>query len=132
MPHFKADLGHLVRIREFVTDAADKLGVDAAVLDDLRLAVDEAATNIIVHGYVGSGEIEVELSASGADLVVRLCDQAPAFDPLSRLADTIEPLGENPKPGGFGLYLIGQAMDEISYRRVDGSNELTMIKRGAI
>jgi anti-sigma regulatory factor (Ser/Thr protein kinase) len=61
-----ADLGQLSKIREFVSESATDLGVDAAAFDDLRLAVDEAVTNILTHGYAGSGDIELELSANAA------------------------------------------------------------------
>lgn len=132
MQHFKADLGQLARIREYVSEAAEKLGVKNAVLDDLRLAVDEAVTNIIIHGYDGPGEISIELLIDGSDLVVRLRDDAPPFDPLTRVAEESEPLEQHTKPGGFGLFLIGQAMDELAYRRVGGSNELTMIRRNVV
>jgi len=64
-----ADLGQLSKIREFVTDSAAALAVNPEALDDLRLAVDEAVTNILTHGYDGSGEIELDISADGADLI---------------------------------------------------------------
>jgi serine/threonine-protein kinase RsbW len=127
-----ADLGQLSKIREFVTDSAAALAVDPEALDDLRLAVDEAVTNILTHGYNGSGDIELDMSADGPDLIVRLRDQAPPFD--STLVEPADPgpAEEREKPGGFGLFLIKSAMDKLLHRNLDNGNELTMIKCGVI
>jgi serine/threonine-protein kinase RsbW len=123
-----ADLGQLSKIREYVTESATALGVDPAVFDDLRLAVDEAVTNVLIHGYEGSGDIELDISADGSDLIVRLRDQAPPFD--STLAKSAEsgPPEVKEKPGGFGLFLIERAMDKLIHRNLENGNELTMIK----
>jgi anti-sigma regulatory factor (Ser/Thr protein kinase) len=127
-----ADLGQLSRIREYVTESAATLGVSPGVFDDLRLAVDEAVTNIITHGYRGPGDIELTLTAEGADLIVRLIDQAQPFDPTS--IPNIDPGSpeERVEPGGFGLYLIRSAMDEIAYSTGETGNELTLIKRDVV
>lgn len=132
LPRFKADLGQLSRIREFVTQSATALGVAPSALDDLRLAVDEAVTNIVLHGYDGPGEISVELSADRGDVVICLRDEAPTFDASNAAPDELDAAEDRSAPGGFGLYLIKQAMDVITHRPLDPGNELTMIKRNVI
>lgn len=128
----RADLGQLSRIREFVSDCAQALGVAPDAFDDLRLAVDEAVTNIITHGYGGPGEVQLEVVADGPDLVIRLCDQAPVFDPALAPAADLTPPGERDSPGGFGVYLMKSVMDDIIHTQSDCGNQLTMIKRGVI
>lgn len=128
----RAGLEQLSRVRDFVVDSAKSLSVPRATFDDLRLAVDEAVTNIITHGYGGPGEIELELVADGADLIVRLRDQAPSFDPAHAPAADLKLPGERDSPGGFGVYLMKSVMDEIRYQSTDTGNELTMIKRGVV
>ena len=128
----KADLGQLNRIRTYVTETATGLGVAADALDDLCLAVDEAATNIITHGYGGAGDIEIELRVDGPDLFLVLRDRAPAFDLVGAAPKALTPPEERDAPGGFGIYLIHAGMDEVSYRAAPEGNELTMIKRGVI
>jgi serine/threonine-protein kinase RsbW len=128
----RADLGQLRRIREFVTDSASALGAESTSFDDLRLAVDEAVTNIITHGYGGGGDIELELSSEGSDLIVRLRDNAPSFDPnLAPEADLRLP-GDREKSGGLGVYLMQSVMDEIIHRSIETGNELVMTKRNVI
>ena len=127
-----ADLSQLHRIREYVSDSAAALHVAPDVLDDLRLAVDEAVTNVLTHGYGGAGKIRVDLTADGCDVVVKVVDEAPAFDPDQAPGVDLRPPGERDQPGGLGVYLIQSVMDEVTHRATETGNELTMIKRGAI
>ena len=128
----EADLGQLHRIREFVTESAGALGASPASFDDLRIAVDEAVTNILTHGYDGSGYIELDIRAEGADLVILLRDRAPSYDPRLAPAADLRPPGERDNPGGFGVHLMKSLMDEMDHRSVDGGNELRMTKRGVV
>lgn len=132
LPHFDADLGQLARIRDFVTDTAAALGVTEEVRDDLRLAVDEAVTNILVHGYKGAGRIDIEVVSCGRDLMVCLRDQAPPYDPADGRPKSLAPPEPRTQPGGFGLYLMHNAVDEVTYSRVCSFNELTLTKRDVI
>lgn len=127
-----ADLGDLARIRDYVTETLTSLGVTATVHDDIRVAVDEAVTNILVHGYGGAGAISLELSVTGRDLVVRLVDEAPPFALENAPAVDLRSPGDREDPGGLGLFLIRQNMDEVSQRTVEAGNELTLVKRGVV
>jgi serine/threonine-protein kinase RsbW len=129
----EAELKNLSVIRQFVQERAAAFGADQDVIADLILATDEAATNIIVHGYKNQpGMIEIEMSRSGDAIVMYLRDQSPPFDPTSIPApDVTQPLDERPL-GGMGIHLIRQLMDEVTYRLLpQKGNELTMTKKGA-
>jgi serine/threonine-protein kinase RsbW len=125
-----ADLNTLSVIREFVEGAALHAGLDPIAAGDITLAVDEAVTNIIVHGYQKkSGELEVRVEPLPNGVKIHLLDRAPLFDPcLCPMPDVNRPL-EKRKPGGLGVYLIRQVVDEMSYRaRSTGGNELVLVK----
>ena len=126
-----AELDNLSLIRRFVEDAAIGFGADQEVIPDVLLAVTEAATNIMIHGYQGQpGTIEIEVSRKGDSLVVCLRDQAPPFDPTTvPPPDVTLPL-EQRQPGGLGIHFMRQFMDELTYRSTpQGGNELTLGKR---
>jgi glutamate/tyrosine decarboxylase-like PLP-dependent enzyme/anti-sigma regulatory factor (Ser/Thr protein kinase) len=127
-----ADLERLAEIRRFVEERATTLGADPDLLPDLLLAVDEATTNTIVHGYGGrQGFIEIEVTREGDALVVRLRDEAAPFDPtiVPPLDVTLPP--EQRVFDGMGIYLIRQAVDEMAHRiTLRRGNELTLVKRG--
>jgi serine/threonine-protein kinase RsbW len=130
--HCAARLENLAEVRRFVREVAESLGADPAALPDMLLAVDEAVTNIITHGYRGcEGSIEVEVRHEAGALVVCLRDEAAPFDPLCvRPPDVTLPL-EQRTSGGMGVHLMRQVMDEVSHCiTAQGCNELTLVKRG--
>jgi serine/threonine-protein kinase RsbW len=68
-----AGLDDLAAIRRFVGGTAARGGGNPEAVADMLLAVNEAATNIIEHGYQGSaGYLEVEAEYDGDALMVRL------------------------------------------------------------
>ena len=126
-----AELQNLAVIRRFIEKTAMALKVERDAMDDMIQAVDESATNIIVHGYRGrSGYIEIEVTQEGNVLVVRLRDQAPHFDPTrAPPPDLTLPL-ERRRFGGLGIHLTRQFTDSIAYRITsEGGNELTLRKK---
>ena len=126
-----AELPNLAVIRRFVEETAMALNVDRDAIDDMIQAVDESATNIIVHGYRGrTGAIEIEVTQEGTVLVVRLRDQAPLFDPTrAPPPDLTLPL-ERRRIGGLGIHLTRQFSDSMTFCTTsEGGNELTLRKK---
>jgi serine/threonine-protein kinase RsbW len=126
-----ASLDNLDRIRSFIAETASELGADSSSISDLQLAVDEAVTNIVMHGYRNStGEVEVELTCEADTIVVRIRDNAPVFV----LSDTAAPdLNTSPlekdTPGGYGVFLIQHMVDMAENKILDdGRNELILHK----
>lgn len=132
----KADLDNLGKVRDFIEAGIQAYGLTGECGGELLLAVDEAVSNIIMHGFkTVSGEIEIEITPDfeqdTGSLLVRIRDNAPLFDPTKGFDPHLEisPL-ERDAPGGFGVYLINHLVDKIDYRvTVDGRNELTVLKR---
>jgi serine/threonine-protein kinase RsbW len=126
-----AELADLAQFRLFVQESAGACGVAAGDVVNIVLAVDEAVTNVILHGYAGRcGAVELEVTRAQDALVIRLRDEAAPFDPTGVAAPdlTVSPLER--ASGGLGLHLIRQVMDQLTYRRLPGGgNELTMSKR---
>jgi serine/threonine-protein kinase RsbW len=130
---FEASLESLHEVRDYIDQAGNSLGVDSGVLADLRLVVDEAVTNVILHGYKGrSGQVEVHMERDGDAVVILIRDQAGSFDASqvdTPLLDTA--LADRPF-GGMGLFLIRKMTDEAVFRSLPGQgNELRIVKRQA-
>ncbi len=129
-----AGLSDLEDIRDYISSSATSIGVESSLIGDLKLAVDEAVSNIILYGYQGrSGEIEIDVSASHSDLIISIRDQAPVFDTASyQLGNNTPPLSNN-NPGGYGIRLIKSMVDEVKHSISDkGGNELLLIKHNAL
>ena len=126
----KAELARLEEVRQFVESSAKSLQADERTISDLRLAVVEAVTNIIIHGYKNrEGTIKISVDRNAVAVIVCLLDRAPIFDPSLYVTPGPGVSPEQKTPGGFGIRLIKQVMDEVSYRvSATGGNELTLIK----
>lgn len=99
---------------------------------DTQLAVEEAVTNVIMHGYAGNpGQIALTCRTTHGLVEVQIEDNAPQFNPLSIPLPDIEGDIEDRKIGGLGVFLIQQVMDEVIYRYEDGKNILVLIKKKA-
>jgi serine/threonine-protein kinase RsbW len=98
---------------------------------NVLLALQEMVTNILRHAYKlkETEPIEVVFSIHNDYFEVLLRDRGPAFDPLTY--DTAEVAFGHAMPdeaGGFGIHIARMVMDEVTYRRSDGHNELRMRK----
>ncbi len=127
---FPAQLEQLSAIGDLVGAAARQHGMGERDIFALQMAVDEAATNIILHGYgaPGEGPIHVSCWKEGDDFYVELRDRAPPFDP-STIAepDLHNPLEER-REGGLGIYLMRRMMDHVEFARRGDENVLTMVR----
>lgn len=126
-----ADLDQLGEVRSFIKRAGTALGAPDEVVGDLCLVVDEAVTNIVLHGYGGAGgPVELHVERDGDDLVVLLRDRAAVFDSHGVQAPKLDESLAKRKFGGMGVYLIRHLTDRSEFRpRAGGGNELRLVKR---
>ena len=127
----KAKLENLAVIDDFITESMKQLGMKKDETLQVRLAVNEACTNIIQHAYSGESEepIIVLCSMSGNDLVIEIRDWGKPFDPDAVPQPDIESELFERKEGGVGIFLMRQMMNDVRYVfRAGRYNELRMIK----
>jgi len=126
-----ASIDSLEALRNTVASVARRAGATEVVVGAISLAVDEAVTNVILHGY-GShhGPIELTAEVEAGEIVVRVADRAPLFDPLAAPAPDMHTPVESRRIGGFGVYLIKRNVDSFEHAgRPGGGNILTMRRR---
>ncbi len=128
-----ADLKVLSSIGTFVMDAANAAGIDRRAAYRLRLAIDEIATNVIVHGkpLAHSGDDEIRLTADIDEerLRITLEDRGPRFNPLEHELPEEhldKPIEERPI-GGLGVFLAIRGVDQFQYERIDDRNRSTFV-----
>ena len=125
-----AELESLEEFRKFITDCCVKYNIPADVVLDLKLAVDEACTNIIEHGYKGmdAGSIILSFWIEPDRIQVQITDFGHIFEPFEGLKPDVEAALDSDELGGFGLYLIYQTMDNVDYQVSLEGNTLTFTK----
>jgi anti-sigma regulatory factor (Ser/Thr protein kinase) len=115
-------------IASYVMTAASQAGLDKKAAYKLRLAVDEVATNIILHGYEEAGlagDLSLEASLDAQKLTLVIEDQALPYDPtqhqLPSQQDLAQSLNERTE-GGLGIYLVLEGVDQFLYERSENLN----------
>lgn len=108
------------------------LGVQGEMAEKMRLVLEEAFVNIIHYAYKNEKErpLEWQMSLEKGALEIVIKDWGIAFNPCSFQSKVSEetPLQER-AVGGLGIFFIKKIVDDMSYRRIDNCNELTLIKK---
>ena len=108
-------LGRLV-----VSCAGQLAGFGPEDVYDLKLAVTEAATNVVRHAEVGSFQIEYRVLQDAVEVTVT--DAGGGFD-VGELS------GKPGEHGGFGLTVIRGLVDEVSVDSTPDGTRLKMLRR---
>ncbi|MFC4589456.1 ATP-binding protein [Sphaerisporangium corydalis] len=128
MPRIPASLEALDEVAGYVLALAERAGLPAPRAHRLRLAADELATNIVVHGYRETGGVlAVEGGVEDEAVWIRFEDEARPFDPRAGLQrpDQDIPVAQR-RIGGLGVFLALTALDGFTYERVAGRNISTL------
>ena len=128
---FEARADNLQRARDVVRAAASRKGYSSETVDCVVLAVDEACSNIIRHGYGESrtGDIILEVLYIHDELIFRLTDFADPVDKAKLRSRDLDDV----RPGGLGIHLIRKVMDSFEYLDAPQGvgNILELRKKGA-
>ncbi len=127
------DLACLPQVRELVRRGIESGGFPGHYLNRLQIAVDEAVTNIIEHGYAGVGSgrgtITIALSADQKCFRIVIEDDGRSFDPQNLPEVDVKKHAAAGHTGGLGIFLIRRVMDEIQYNFENGRrNQLVLVK----
>ncbi len=98
---------------------ANRMGFDYEAIEDLKVAISEASTNVVNHAYNENekGEIILGFSVYDDRLEVMVSDRGGSFD-LDEVKNNLGPIDHVKKTndlreGGFGLFLINALMDKV-------------------
>lgn len=108
-------------VRHALTGIATALHLDARAVENLRLAVTEACTNVVRHAYGGAdGPLEVCVRSDADAVTVEIRDHGPGIRPTTASSSL-----------GIGLPLIAGVCDALRIARDDndGANVVAMTFR---
>ena len=123
----------LTPIREMVAASAHKCGFDEGTIGQIEMAVDEACSNIIEHGYMTQPlrlEIEVRCDSFANRLEVTIVDYSTVDFPIDEMPGIpVDDYLDAQRRRGLGLYIIRSFVDQVEHRFIGGQgNELRLVK----
>lgn len=117
---------NLPQLLEFIDEALTRKGYGPQL--QIELAVEEIFVNIASYAYAPDvGSVTVELSVDDS-ATLTFIDEGRKYNPLLRDDPDFEiPLTDR-EPGGLGVFMVKNIMDETAYEYTDGKNILTIKK----
>jgi anti-sigma regulatory factor (Ser/Thr protein kinase) len=105
-----AEAGNVAVVREAVADRAHALGLGPVQIDDLKTAVSEACTNVVLHAYPDRGgerPLGVELRREEGMLLLWVRDEGIGIQP---------PRGPRTDGMRMGLLVVGALASSFELR----------------
>lgn len=126
-----SDPGELARVRKRIQAESRAVGFAEDIVGEIALAVDEALSNVIRHGYGGPCDrpidVKIERLRLGDDREIRITvrDYGRQVDPAEINPRAIE----NVQPGGLGVHIIKTVMDEVVYSPAEGGGMRLIMRK---
>ncbi len=126
---FAVESSSLKEIRSFAREVLAKDPLFQNSMDDVVLALAEAAQNIVKHAYSGQptgDKMKVEIRFKDNQLIIELFDKGSPAIPQNIKPRKLDDI----KAGGLGTFFIGQIMDEVIFKTsaTDWVNHLILKK----
>jgi len=98
-------------VRMAAASVAANAGFDIEAIDDIKVAISEACTNIVCHSHSDGAEFsyDVVLELSGDMLAIQVEDKGSGYD----MEEYEEPVPGEPNEHGLGLFIIRALMDDV-------------------
>ena len=125
-----ADVRYMRVVSACVTELLAARARDAgqpAATNDILLAIQEMCMNIVDHAYEGrsDGRISLNLTVAEDSFTAEFSDDGTPFDPSKVTGPDLE----RGQVRGYGLYLMKELLDDVSYTSSEGRNHWRLMKR---
>ena len=119
----------LERISAAVEDIGQRENWPAQFIFRVNLVLEELGLNIMSYGYdEGLHEFEITLTSEADVLRMEFTDDGRPFDPLNEAPELdLDASVDDRQVGGLGIHLVRTMVDEMSYRREQDMNHLTLV-----
>lgn len=96
-------------VRMMISSLANAAGFDVEAIEDMKVAVSEACTNVVCHGLTAADSYEVFCEVADEKLRITVRDTGEGCDMERYQCPDLN----CPKEGGLGLFIIRALMDEV-------------------
>lgn len=126
-----AKLENLPAVTEFVIDALESRDCSMKVTMQMELVIEEIFVNVASYAYKNDvGEVTIcrKFDEEPRAIELTFIDSGTLYNPLEHKDPDTSLGAEEREIGGLGIFLVKKNVDEISYKREDGQNILTVKK----
>ncbi len=126
-----AKLENLPAVTEFVIDALESRDCSMKVTMQMELVIEEIFVNVASYAYKNDvGEVTIcrKFDEEPRAIELTFIDSGTPYNPLEHKDPDTSLGAEEREIGGLGIFLVKKNVDEISYKREDGQNILTVKK----
>jgi serine/threonine-protein kinase RsbW len=123
----QSDPKYLSVVRAVTTKMGELYGMSDTAIEDVKLAVDEACSNVIKHAYRGdtSQSILIRYRMTQKAFEVLIEDNGLKVSPESIEGRNLDDI----RPGGLGVHLIKRAFDIFTFdQRKKRGNRLRLVR----
>jgi serine/threonine-protein kinase RsbW len=123
----QSDPKYLSVIRAVTAKVGELSGMSDRAIEDIRLAVDEACSNVIKHAYGGdtTQSILIRFRKTEKGFEVLIEDEGVKVQPGSIEGRSLDDI----RPGGLGIHLIRRAFDIFAFdQRKKRGNRLRLVR----
>ncbi len=123
----ESDPKYLSVVRAATVKIGEVYGLSESALEDIKLGVDEACSNVIKHAYGGdihqSILIKYKMTPKGFEVLIE--DHGMKVPPESIEGRNLEDI----RPGGLGVHLIKRAFDIVQFdQKKRKGNRLRLVR----
>jgi serine/threonine-protein kinase RsbW len=128
---FAGQYTSLEAISEFIAQAAEDAAFDSKGIYAIKLAVDEACSNIIEHSYEekAGGQICCSYKKLKDGLQITIQDWGKPFNPDEIPDPNFDVELQDLEPRGAGLYFMKNLMDEVRFDFDSGDGNLLIMTK---
>lgn len=126
----QATVENLDSVLTYVDSVLEEKCVPTKISIAMDIAVEELFVNIAHYAYKPEiGDAEIICECSDDTISVTFIDSGVEFNPLMRPDPDVTLSALDREIGGLGIYMTKKSMDDMTYKREDGRNILTIIKK---
>ena len=127
----EAVMDNLDQVLAFVDEQLEACECPIRYQLPIDVAVEELYTNIASYAYspeIGTATVRVEVKDDPLSVIITFVDEGVPYDPLKKADPDLNVEIEDRQVGGFGIFMVKNSMDEVTYEYKDGQNILRIRK----
>jgi serine/threonine-protein kinase RsbW len=127
-----SDIRRMPDLRLQMRQWAEARGWTEPQVGELVLALDEAVSNIIRHGYDGQPQHKILIKAQGIHDVAKGEGVEIHVRDFGKQTDPAEIRGrdlQDVRPGGLGVHIMRAMVNQVEYQRASGGGMLVVLRK---